>query len=67
MVEYGMCSIPPTHQAEVVRLMKSSPLGLVTAAIGDGGNDVSMIQVTDSLGLNPPLPALVDTKELLYP
>ena len=24
--------------------MKSSPLGLVTAAIGDGGNDVSMIQ-----------------------
>ena len=31
-------------QAEVVRLMKSSPLGLVTAAIGDGGNDVSMIQ-----------------------
>ena len=33
-------------QAEVVRLMKSSPLGLVTAAIGDGGNDVSMIQVS---------------------
>ena len=32
-------------QAEIVRLVKSSPLGLVTAAIGDGGNDVSMIQV----------------------
>ena len=33
--------------------MKSSPLGLVTAAIGDGGNDVSMIQVdtfTDTSG-----------------
>ena len=32
-------------QAEIVRLVKTSPLGLVTAAIGDGGNDVSMIQV----------------------
>merc|ERR1719295_1501865 len=38
------CRMSPLQKAEIVNLMKSSPLGLVTAAIGDGGNDVSMIQ-----------------------
>ena len=38
------CRMSPLQKAEIVKLMKSSPLGLVTAAIGDGGNDVSMIQ-----------------------
>ena len=32
----------PLQKAEVVRLIKES--GAVTAAIGDGANDVSMIQ-----------------------
>ena len=32
-------------------MMKNSPLKPVTAAIGDGGNDVAMIQVTESFNL----------------
>ena len=31
--------------SEVIKLIKSSPGRPVTAAIGDGGNDVSMIRV----------------------
>ena len=36
------CRMSPLQKAEVVRLIKES--GAVTAAIGDGANDVSMIQ-----------------------
>ena len=36
------CRMSPLQKAEVVRLIKES--GVVTAAIGDGANDVSMIQ-----------------------
>lgn len=38
------CRLSPLQKCEVVHLMKSIPGNLVTAAIGDGANDVSMIQ-----------------------
>ena len=38
------CRLSPLQKREVVRMMKNSPGRHVTAAIGDGGNDVSMIQ-----------------------
>ena len=41
------CRLSPLQKSEVVRMMKSSPGRPVTAAIGDGGNDVSMIQEAD--------------------
>ena len=41
----------PLQKSEIVRMMKNSPLKPVTAAIGDGGNDVAMIQVTESFNL----------------
>ncbi|ELP90095.1 cation-transporting ATPase, putative [Entamoeba invadens IP1] len=39
------CRCMPTQKAEVVNLVKKS--GIRTCAIGDGGNDVSMIQAAD--------------------
>ncbi|BFU18901.1 phospholipid-transporting P-type ATPase, putative [Entamoeba histolytica HM-1:IMSS-B] len=39
------CRCLPSQKADIVRLVKSS--GLTTCAIGDGGNDVSMIQEAD--------------------
>ncbi|GFS24461.1 phospholipid-transporting ATPase, partial [Elysia marginata] len=41
------CRMSPIQKAEVVHLVKSSPDKPVTAAIGDGANDVSMIQEAD--------------------
>ena len=38
------CRMSPLQKSEIVRMMKNSPLKPVTAAIGDGGNDVAMIQ-----------------------
>lgn len=38
------CRLSPLQKSEVVHLVKSSPEKPVTAAIGDGANDVSMIQ-----------------------
>jgi phospholipid-translocating ATPase len=38
------CRLSPLQKCEVVHLMKSLKDKLVTAAIGDGANDVSMIQ-----------------------
>ncbi|CAH1780605.1 unnamed protein product, partial [Owenia fusiformis] len=38
------CRMSPLQKAEVVRLIKKSSASPVTAAIGDGANDVSMIQ-----------------------
>lgn len=38
------CRLSPLQKCEVVHLVKSSPEKPVTAAIGDGANDVSMIQ-----------------------
>lgn len=38
------CRCSPTQKAQVVELIKKHT-GKRTAAIGDGGNDVSMIQV----------------------
>ena len=38
------CRMSPLQKSEIVRMMKNSPLKPITAAIGDGGNDVAMIQ-----------------------
>lgn len=38
------CRLSPLQKCEVVRLVKKSPSRPVTCAIGDGANDVSMIQ-----------------------
>ncbi|XP_056006402.1 phospholipid-transporting ATPase IF-like isoform X4 [Ostrea edulis] len=38
------CRMSPLQKAEVVKLMKTASHAPVTAAIGDGANDVSMIQ-----------------------
>ncbi|XP_032827203.1 putative phospholipid-transporting ATPase IIB isoform X1 [Petromyzon marinus] len=40
------CRCSPTQKAEIVRLLKTHT-GKRTCAIGDGGNDVSMIQAAD--------------------
>lgn len=41
------CRLSPIQKAQVVRLIKTSKERPVTAAIGDGANDVSMIQEAD--------------------
>ncbi|GFN75741.1 phospholipid-transporting ATPase, partial [Plakobranchus ocellatus] len=41
------CRLSPIQKAEIVKLVKHSPEQPVTAAIGDGANDVSMIQEAD--------------------
>lgn len=38
------CRLSPLQKCEVVKLMKTLPNSPVTAAIGDGANDVSMIR-----------------------
>lgn len=38
------CRLSPMQKAQVVGLMKNAPGAPLTLAIGDGGNDVSMIQ-----------------------
>lgn len=38
------CRMSPKQKAQIVRLVKKSPNKPITAAIGDGANDVSMIQ-----------------------
>lgn len=38
------CRLSPLQKCEVVHLVKTSPENPITAAIGDGANDVSMIQ-----------------------
>ncbi|CAB4067331.1 E7.6.2.1 [Lepeophtheirus salmonis] len=38
------CRMSPLQKAEIVKLIKNSPESPITASIGDGGNDVSMIQ-----------------------
>uniref|UniRef100_UPI00358FA775 probable phospholipid-transporting ATPase IIB isoform X2 n=1 Tax=Myxine glutinosa TaxID=7769 RepID=UPI00358FA775 len=40
------CRCSPTQKAEIVRLLQAH-VGKQTCAIGDGGNDVSMIQAAD--------------------
>ncbi len=39
------CRATPSQKAEVVELVKHHKKGVITLAIGDGANDVSMIQV----------------------
>jgi phospholipid-translocating ATPase len=41
-----VCRCSPTQKAEIVKLIKTHT-GVRTCAIGDGGNDVSMIQAAD--------------------
>ena len=38
------CRVTPLQKSEVVRLVKKKLPNVVTLAIGDGANDVSMIQ-----------------------
>ena len=38
--------VTPLQKAEVVQLVKTKVKGSITLAIGDGANDVTMIQVT---------------------
>ena len=38
------CRMTPAQKAQIVRLVKKSKNKPITAAIGDGANDVSMIQ-----------------------
>lgn len=38
------CRLSPLQKCEVVKLMKTLPNSPITAAIGDGANDVSMIR-----------------------
>jgi P-type E1-E2 ATPase len=37
------CRVSPEEKAKVVRLMKKDDPEIITLAIGDGANDVSMI------------------------
>ena len=37
----------PSQKADVVQMVKAKVKDSITLAIGDGANDVSMIQVTD--------------------
>lgn len=41
------CRCSPTQKAQIVTLIKAHT-GKRTAAVGDGGNDVSMIQAADT-------------------
>jgi len=38
------CRMSPLQKSEIVKMMKESPAKPTTAAVGDGGNDVAMIQ-----------------------
>ena len=40
---YSPCRMSPLQKSEIVKMMKNSPLKPITAAVGDGGNDVAMI------------------------
>ena len=42
-----VCRCTPTQKAEIVRLIRQHT-GKRTCSIGDGGNDVSMIQMADA-------------------
>ena len=38
------CRMSPLQKSEIVKMMKTSSKKPITAAVGDGGNDVAMIQ-----------------------
>ena len=42
------CRMSPLQKSEIVKMMKSSSRKPITAAVGDGGNDVAMIQAGDN-------------------
>ena len=42
---FSLSRVSPAQKAEVVRLVKEKVKDSITLAIGDGANDVSMIQV----------------------
>lgn len=37
------CRVTPGQKAEVIKMVKDEDVNVITAAIGDGSNDVSMI------------------------
>ena len=44
-LSFFSCRMSPLQKSEIVGMIKRSPRSPVTAAVGDGANDVSMIQV----------------------
>jgi len=42
-----VCRCSPTQKADIVKLLQTHT-GKRTSAVGDGGNDVSMIQAADA-------------------
>ena len=42
-----VCRCSPTQKADIVKLLRTHT-GKRTCAVGDGGNDVSMIQAADA-------------------
>ena len=44
-LSFYSCRMSPLQKSEIVGMIKRSPRSPVTAAVGDGANDVSMIQV----------------------
>ena len=48
------CRVSPLQKADIVRLVKTNMVPApMTLAIGDGANDVSMIQVNPNPNPNP--------------
>jgi P-type E1-E2 ATPase len=64
------CRMSPLQKSEIVKMMKTSPEKPITAAIGDGGNDVAMIQVHIillSFLFSLRIPVVVDGASLFWP
>ena len=57
--------VSPSQKAAVVELVKSKVKNSITLAIGDGANDVAMIQVRIYLALSPPLSHSISSSLLL--
>ena len=49
LLHCSLFRVSPKQKADVVRLVKAKVQDSITLAIGDGANDVSMIQVLGSL------------------
>lgn len=58
--------VSPSQKAAVVELVKSKVKNSITLAIGDGANDVAMIQVRIYLAFPPPLSHSIPSSLLLF-
>ena len=66
------CRVSPSQKSEVIRQMKNFDKKAVTMAIGDGGNDVSMIMeanigivIFGEEGLVQPKPAILPLEDFI--